>query len=76
MATVKEARAVKKVLVVDDERVLTETIGYNLRREGYTTINAYDGPSALVTARANLLLQRAALDYYRGTFGRDSFPER
>ena len=46
-----EARATKKVLVVDDERVLTETIGYNLRREGYTTVNAYDGPTALAVAR-------------------------
>jgi DNA-binding response OmpR family regulator len=51
MTATREARAVKKVLVVDDERVLTETIGYNLRREGYTTVNAYDGPGALVAAR-------------------------
>jgi DNA-binding response OmpR family regulator len=51
VTAVKESRAVKKVLIVDDERVLTETIGYNLRREGYATINAFDGPSALATAR-------------------------
>ena len=51
MTATSEGRAIKKVLVVDDERVLTETIGYNLRREGYATVNAYDGPSALTTAR-------------------------
>ena len=42
---------VKKVLVVDDERVLAETIGYNLRREGYAAVAAYDGEEALQAAR-------------------------
>ncbi len=42
---------VKKILVVDDERVLAETIGYNLRREGYAAIAAHDGQEALQTAR-------------------------
>jgi DNA-binding response OmpR family regulator len=51
MQQTKEPRAVKKVLIVDDERVLTETIGYNLRREGYTTVAAYDGSAALDAAR-------------------------
>jgi DNA-binding response OmpR family regulator len=46
-----DARAIKKVLIVDDERVLTETISYNLRREGYATVNAYDGPGAIAAAR-------------------------
>jgi DNA-binding response OmpR family regulator len=41
----------KKILVVDDERVLTETIGYNLRREGYTVIAAHDGQVALTAAK-------------------------
>ncbi len=41
----------KKILVVDDERVLTETIGYNLRREGYSPIAAHDGPTALAAAK-------------------------
>jgi two-component system OmpR family response regulator len=41
----------KKILVVDDERILTETIGYNLRREGYTVITAHDGQVALTTAK-------------------------
>src|SRR5438034_4546329 len=44
-------RMVKKVLVVDDERVLAETIGYNLRRDGYAAVAAYDGEEALQAAR-------------------------
>lgn len=51
MTATRDERATKKVLVVDDERVLAETIGYNLRREGYATVNAYDGPEALNAAR-------------------------
>ncbi|HET8632177.1 MAG TPA: response regulator transcription factor [Thermomicrobiales bacterium] len=42
---------VKKVLVVDDERILAETIGYNLRREGYAALAAHDGEAALAAAR-------------------------
>ena len=41
----------KKILVVDDERILVETIGYNLRREGYATVSAYDGTAAIAAAR-------------------------
>ena len=37
--------------MVDDERVLAETIGYNLRREGYATVSAFDGQEALAAAR-------------------------
>src|SRR3954451_16429880 len=47
----RRSRMSKKILVVDDERVLVETIGYNLRREGYATVNAYDGTAAITTAR-------------------------
>src|SRR5579862_2853102 len=42
---------VKKVLVVDDERILAETIGYNLRRAGYAALAAHDGEAALAAAR-------------------------
>jgi DNA-binding response OmpR family regulator len=51
MTATSEARATKKILVVDDERVLAETIGYNLRRDGYATVAAHDGPGALTIAR-------------------------
>ncbi|MGN6757090.1 MAG: response regulator, partial [Thermomicrobiales bacterium] len=51
MQQTKDDHAGKKVLIVDDERVLTDTIGYNLRRAGYATVAAYDWPSALNAAR-------------------------
>jgi len=40
-----------KVLVVEDEPVLQETLEYNLRRQGYEVYTAADGPSALEVAR-------------------------
>lgn len=40
-----------KILVVDDEVTLLETIGYNLRREGHTVLTAADGATALEVAR-------------------------
>lgn len=43
----------KSVLVVDDERVLVETISYNLRRAGFDVLPAYDGEEALRIARAD-----------------------
>ncbi|MEO6908187.1 MAG: response regulator, partial [Abditibacteriaceae bacterium] len=36
-----------KVLIVDDERTLAETIEYNLQKAGFETICAYDGEAAL-----------------------------
>lgn len=42
----------KTILIVDDERVLVETIGYNLRRAGYDVLSAFDGEEALRIARA------------------------
>ena len=36
-----------KVLVVDDERTLAETIEYNLQKAGFETVCAYDGEEAL-----------------------------
>lgn len=40
-----------KVLIVDDERLLVETIEYNLQKAGFGTVCAYDGESALALAR-------------------------
>jgi len=37
----------RKILVVDDEAVLVETIAYNLEQAGYQVITALDGASAL-----------------------------
>ncbi|MDO8671138.1 MAG: response regulator, partial [Dehalococcoidia bacterium] len=40
-----------KILVVDDERTLVETIKYNLQREGHEVYAAYDGFQAIEVAR-------------------------
>jgi two-component system response regulator VicR len=36
-----------KVLIVDDDRTLSDLIAFMLRREGYETVQVYDGESAL-----------------------------
>jgi DNA-binding response OmpR family regulator len=41
----------KKILVVEDEPTLLETLLYNLKREGYTVEGVSDGHIALKTAR-------------------------
>lgn len=42
----------EKVLVVEDEAALRETLAYNLKRQGYETLTAADGRSALDVARS------------------------
>jgi DNA-binding response OmpR family regulator len=39
-----------KILVIEDEPALVETIGYNLRREGYEVLSERDGANGLQTA--------------------------
>ena len=46
---------VRRILVVDDEEVLVETIAYNLEQSGYQVITASDGMSALDIARRETL---------------------
>ncbi len=41
----------EKVLVVEDEPTLVETLAYNLNRQGYTVVTATDGHAALAVAR-------------------------
>ena len=41
----------EKILVVDDEKALQETLAYNLVRQGYEVEISGDGPSALEAAR-------------------------
>lgn len=38
------------VLIVDDERPIVDILKYNLEKDGYTTIEAYDGAQALELA--------------------------
>ena len=42
----------KKILVVDDEPNIVDILRFNLQREGYEVIAAYDGQEALDKARA------------------------
>ncbi len=44
----------RKILVVDDEAVLVETIAYNLEQAGYHVVTAADGSSALDAARSEI----------------------
>jgi DNA-binding response OmpR family regulator len=41
----------EKILIVEDEATLQETLAYNLTRQGYQVEVAGDGPAALETAR-------------------------
>jgi two-component system alkaline phosphatase synthesis response regulator PhoP len=43
----------KKILVVDDERDIVDLVTYNLEREGYETISAYEGYAALELIKKN-----------------------
>jgi two-component system, OmpR family, alkaline phosphatase synthesis response regulator PhoP len=40
----------KKVLVVDDERDIVDLLTYNLKKEGYDVLTAYNGQEALLKA--------------------------
>ena len=39
------------ILVVDDERMLAETISFNLEKEGFSVVTAHDGEAALALAK-------------------------
>ena len=41
----------KTILVVDDEKDLVELVGYNLEKEGFTVLRAFDGEKALEAVR-------------------------
>lgn len=36
-----------KILVIDDEKNIAELISYNLKKEGFSVLQAYNGESAL-----------------------------
>ncbi|MGQ4615427.1 response regulator [Nocardia sp. R7R-8] len=46
------ARAARRILVVDDEMTIAESVAARLRAEGYTVDLAHDGPSAVTAAEA------------------------
>ncbi|MBQ5800183.1 MAG: response regulator, partial [Oscillospiraceae bacterium] len=41
----------KTVLIVEDEKNIVDILRFNLQREGYTTLEAYDGEAGLALAR-------------------------
>ena len=41
-----------KILIVDDEQDIVELLSYNLEREGFSTVKAYDGEAALGLVRS------------------------
>ncbi len=50
---------VGKILVVDDEKPIVDILQYNLEKEGYTVVTAYDGEEALnlvTTERPHLII--------------------
>jgi DNA-binding response OmpR family regulator len=43
---------VKRILLVEDDRTLSNTLNYNLQKEGYEVLRAFDGEEALNIALA------------------------
>jgi two-component system alkaline phosphatase synthesis response regulator PhoP len=41
-----------KILIVDDEKDIVELVSYNLEKEGFKTVKAYDGEAALGLVRS------------------------
>jgi len=41
----------RKILVVDDEKVILELLDYNLKKEGYENVLINDGKKALTAAK-------------------------
>src|SRR5437764_8631983 len=48
------AMARTRILVIEDERALTNVLGYNLQKEGYETVMAHDGQEGLRKAQTLL----------------------
>jgi two-component system, OmpR family, alkaline phosphatase synthesis response regulator PhoP len=49
----------EKILIVEDEKDIVKMLGYNLKKEGYRTVDTYDGEDALdlaVTEHPDLIL--------------------
>lgn len=53
-AEIVAAMAQPRVLIIEDERALTDVLAYNLQREGYDTLVAHDGQEGLRKAQTLL----------------------
>ena len=47
----------EKILVVEDDPILQETLVYNLNRQGYAVETAEDGKTAVELIRSNIYLE-------------------
>ena len=59
----------KTVLIVDDERSIVDILEFNLKKEGYDCLKAYDGKAGLSMAREghpDLILLDIMLPYMDG----------
>ena len=60
----------KKILVVEDEKAIADILVFNLGREGYDTMAAYDGAEGLhkaLTESPDLILPPSAAGWKRRT---------
>jgi two-component system, OmpR family, alkaline phosphatase synthesis response regulator PhoP len=60
---------VAKILIVDDEQDIVDLVAYNLEKEGFTTIKAYDGGDVLKTVKTqkpDLLILDLMLPHMNG----------
>src|SRR5438477_13129221 len=52
--TLSPAMARTRILIIEDERALTDVLAYNLQREGYEPLVAHDGQEGLRKAQTLL----------------------
>jgi DNA-binding response OmpR family regulator len=60
----------KRILIIDDERLIVESVSYNLKQEGYEVISALDGKTGLQlaeTEQIDLILLDLMLPGISGT---------
>lgn len=65
----KEWKMTRKVLIVDDEKTIVDILKFNLKKEGYETVCAYDGREGLRMAQQenpDLILLDIMLPYMDG----------
>jgi len=58
-----------KILIVDDEKTIVDILSFNLKKEGYETVCAYDGEKGLALARTegpDIILLDVMLPYMDG----------
>ena len=49
----KEVKALKKILIVEDDQLLNRTLAYNLTSDGYEVISVFNFDSAVRKLREN-----------------------